>query len=424
MSQLGLLAGARLLPLFLTQGLGALNDSIFRNALIVLVTYRIAMEGPLPPAQTAALATGLFILPYFLLSALAGQVADRYEKSFIIRQVKLAELVFALLAAIAFAIGNVIFLLFALFLFGAQSAFFSPVKFSILPQHLREGELLIGNGFLQFGNFLAILLGSILGAVLIAGEQGTMVVSVVMIVIALAGFTAARAVPYAAASSLNTRVNFNVATETIRLLRHVNQNDAVFWAVMGIAWFWMMGGLFVSQLAPFARFAVGGDEIVVTWFLAVFTIGIGAGALLCNRLLSSAVSPRLAFLSSAVLSVCALDLWLATRDAGEFEQLMPLADFLKQANSWRLSAALFVIAACAGTFSVPLYALVQARSDPVIRARTIAGGNIVIAMFMVAGALITTTLLNQGLAVQEIYALAALVNLAAAFVIHRQLMRA
>ncbi len=421
MSQLGLLVSARFLPLFLTQGLGALNDNIFRNALIVLVTYRLAHEAPLPPAQLAAVATGLFILPYFLFSALAGQLSDRYEKSFIIRKVKLAEVILAIFAAVAFALNNAILLLLVLFLFGTQSTFFSPVKFAVLPQHLDERELISGNGFLQFGTFLAILFGSIMGAMLIAGETGGTVVSVLMIVVALGGYMCARAVPHATASSPSMALKLNLVTETFKLLRFVNQNDSVFWSVIGIAWFWMMGGLYVTQLAPFTKFAVGGDETIVTWFLAVFTIGIGIGALVCNRLLRSIISSRFVFLSAAGLSVCAMDLWLTTRNAGVPAELLDLAAFLPQPTAWRLSFDLFSLAFFAGVYSVPLYALVQARSDMAVRARTIAAGNIVIALFTVAGALVTTALLAQGLNIQEVFALAAIVNIAGALVIHRQL---
>ena len=421
MSQLGLLASARFLPLFLTQGLGALNDNIFRNALIVLVTYRIAENAPLPPAQLAAVATGLFILPYFLFSALAGQLADRFEKSLIIRRVKLAEIFCAVFAAVAFAMNDTSLLLLILFCFGIQSAFFSPVKFAVLPQHLQERELISGNGFLQLVSFMAILVGSILGAALITGPGGATVVSVLLIVTALTGYMTALAVPHAAASAPGMALKFNLAAETIKLLKFANQNDAVFWGIIGIAWFWMMGGLYVTQLAPFTKFAVGGDESVVTWFLAVFTIGVGVGALLCNRLLASVISPRFVFLSAIGLSVCATDLWLATMNAAVTEELIGLGEFLRQPRSWRLSIALFCLAAFAGIYSVPLYALVQARSDKAVRARTIAAGNIVIALFMVAGAVTTMLLLAQGLSVPQVFALGAAANVVGALVIHRQL---
>lgn len=421
MTQLGLMASARFLPLFLTQGLGALNDNVFRNALIVLVTYRLAEDAPLPPAQLAAVATGLFILPYFLFSALAGQLSDRYEKSLIIRQVKLAELVFAGLAAVAFAMNDAMMLLLVLFLFGIQSTFFSPAKFSIMPQLLDERELISGNGFLQFGTFLAILFGSILGVVLIAGANGGTVVSVLMMVVALCGYMAARAVPHASAAAPAMPLKLNLPVETIKLLRFANQNDTVFWSIIGIAWFWMMGGLYVTQLAPFTKFAVGGDETVVTWFLATFTIGIGVGALACNRILRSVISSRLVFVSAVGLSVFACDLWLSTMNSAAPAQMVDLGEFITQPRAWRLSFDLFGLALFAGVFSVPLYAIVQARSDKAIRARTIAAGNIIIALFMVSGALITTTLLDQGLKIQEVFAIAAGVNVVGAFVVHRQL---
>lgn len=421
MSQWGLLASKRFLPLFLTQALGALNDNIFRNALIVLVTYRAAADGSLPPAQLAAIAAGLFVLPYFLFSGLVGQLSDRHEKSGIIRLVKLAEIALAMVAAIAFATGDTVFLLSVLFLLGTQSTFFSPVKFSILPQHLDETQLIGANAFLQLGTFLTILAGAILGTVLILGASGTMVVPALMIGVAIAGYLSARAVPTAPASSPGLALKLNLVAETVRLLRLANQNTAVLWGIIGIAWFWMLGTLYVTQLAPFTRFAIGADQTVVTWLLVVFTTGIGVGALLCNRLLRSVISARFVFASAVGLSIFAVDLWFITRDGPSTTELIDAGAFLGSAEGWRVSASLFLLALFAGIYSVPLYALVQARSDPTVRARTIAAGNIIIAIFSVIGALVTTALLGQGLKVQEVFALAAAVNIAGAYLIHRKL---
>lgn len=421
MSQWGLLASARFLPLFLTQALGALNDNVFRNALIVLVTFRLTTDALLPPAQLAAVATGLFILPYFLFSALVGQISDRYEKSRVIRVVKLAEIFLSVLAAIAFAMDSTIFLLAVLFLLGTQSTFFSPVKFAILPQQLDETELLGANAFLELGTFITILAGAILGTVLILGANGPLVVSVLMIAVAIAGYLSARAVPPAPASAPGLVLNLNLAAETVRLLRFANQSRTVLWGIIGIAWFWLLGGLYVTQLAAYTKFAIGANQTVVTLLLGVFTIGIGAGALLCNRLLRSVISPRLVLASAVGLSVFAVDLWFVTMDGPPTDELIDVGTFLASSQGWRITASLFLLALFAGIYSVPLYALVQARSDPSVRARTIAAANIIIAMFMVTGALTTTALLGSGLKVQEIFALAAAVNIAAAFLIHRKL---
>lgn len=421
MSQWGLLVSARFLPLFLTQALGALNDNIFRNALIVLVTYQAIDDAILPPAQLAAIATGLFILPYFLFSALVGQLSDRHEKSHFIRRVKLAEIILAVLAAIAFAQDSTVFLLAVLFLLGTQSTFFSPVKFAILPQQLNETELLGANAFLEAGTFLTILVGSILGTVLILGANGTTVVSGLLIAVAIAGYLSARSIPYAPASEPGLVLKLNLAAETVRLMRYANQNRAVLWGILGIAWFWLLGGLYVTQLAAYARFAIGADPTVVTWLLAVFTTGIGFGALLCNRLLRSVISTRYVLASAIGLSVFAADLWFITSGGPTDNGQITVSSFLTTTLGWRVSGSVFLLALFAGVYSVPLYALVQARSDPAVRARTIAAGNIIIALFMVAGALATTTLLGMGLKVQEVFVLAAASNLFVAFLIHKKL---
>lgn len=422
MSQLGLVASSRFLPLLLSQGLGALNDNIFRNALIILVTYRITESSPLPPAQLAAVAMALFILPYFLFSALAGQISDRCEKSVVIRHLKLAEIVITVLAAAAFSQGNAIMLLAVLFLLGTQSAFFSPVKFAILPQHLEERELLSGNAFMELGTFLAILFGSILGTILITGANGTAVVSSLLILFSALGYIAARAIPNAPASAPEMALRLNLVAETFSLLRYANQSSTVLWGIIGIAWFWMIGGLYVTQLAPFTKFALGGDQFVVTWLLAIFTIGIGIGALLCNRLLKSIISPRFVLLSAVGISVFAADMWFATSSRSVPQELTGLGAFLQQGvTGWRITLDIFLMAMCAGIYSVPLYALVQSRSGVKIRARTIASGNIIIALFTVAGAIATTTLLGNGIKVHEVFAIGAVVNVVGAFVIHRKL---
>lgn len=421
MSQLGLLGSSRFLPLFLTQGFGALNDNIFRNAVVVLVTYRLAETSPLPPAQLAAVATALVVLPYFLFSALAGQISDIYEKSAVIRAVKLAEVLICLLAAVAFAQGDATFLLGVLFLLGTQSAFFSPVKFAILPQHLELRELLGGNALLEMGTFLAILAGSILGTILILGASGTTVVSTLLIAIAGAGYLASRQIPTAAASAPDQALRRNLVAETVALLRYANQSPVVLWGILGIAWFWMIGGLYVTQLAPFTKMALGADQTVVTWLLALFTVGIGLGALLCNRLLNSIISPKYVLSSAIGISLFGCDLWFATSGGPETAGLTSLSAFLDGAQGLRVSADLFLLALCAGIYSVPLYALVQSRSDPKVRARTIASGNVIIAVFTVVGALATTALLGSGLSIQEVFAVGAAVNALGALLIHFRL---
>ncbi len=421
MSQIALLKDRRFVPLFVAQALGGLNDSIFRNALIVLATYGLGTSEGLPPGQVAAIATGLFILPYFLFSTLAGQVADKFDKAIVARLLKLCEVALVVLGAIAFALSSVPMLLGVLFLLGTQSTFLSPVKFAILPQHLETRELIAGNALIEAGTFLAILFGSIIGSLFIDPANRGLVVSAIMIAAAIGGYLASRAIPPAPSVTSGIKIEANVIFATWRMLRYARQNGAVFWGILGIAWFWTLGGLFVSQLAPFTKFAIGGDQTAVTLYLAIFSIGIGAGSLLCNRLLHGAINVRFVPLAILGMSVFAAELWLATRATPAPDGLTSGFALLATVPGARVAVALLLLAACAGLFSVPLYALVQSRSADEVRSRTIAAGNIVIALFMVTGAVVTTTLLKAGWSPQQVFVAAAALNVPVALLLHNRL---
>jgi MFS family permease len=421
MSQLGLLRHRRFWPLFVTQALGALNDNVFRNALIVLATFGIVSEDGASAGQLAAIATGLFILPYFLFSTLAGQLADRYDKAQVARIVKIWEIVLCAVAGVGFAIQSIPLLLFVLFMLGAQSTFFSPVKYSILPQHLKAYELLSGNAFIEAGTFLAILIGSILGSLLIDTADLGLTVSGIMMAAALVGYASARAIPAAPSADPSVRIKLNIAVETYRIIGFARQNGAVWWGILGIAWFWTLGGLYVSQLAPFTKSALGGDQTAVTVYLAMFSIGIGVGSLLCNVLLRGQVTTKYVPAAALGISIFATDMWFATRNAAPSGDLVNGLAVLADGTGLRIGIDLMLLAASAGLFSVPLYALVQTHSADVSRSRTIAAGNIIIASWMVAGALITTWLLGTGLRSQDVFALAAIVNVPAVGLLYLKL---
>ena len=282
---LGILKSRRFLPLFVTQFLGAFNDNLYKNAVVVLILFRLAGDAAGDGEVLVAIAGGLFILPFFLFSATAGQLADKYDKARMIRAVKAAEIVIMGLAAAGFVWGRIDFLLAVLFLMGAQSTFFGPLKYGILPQHLEAKELVGGNALIEAATFLAILIGTIAGGLLILTDGGTAIVSAGVVAVALAGWAASLTIPAAPASAPGLKVNWNLVSETGGILRHAAARRDIFLSILGISWFWLVGATFILLFPPYAKEVLGGDETVVTLFLTVFSVGIGIGSIGCDRLL-------------------------------------------------------------------------------------------------------------------------------------------
>ncbi len=416
-SQFGLLGARRFLPFFATQFLGALNDNVFKNALVILVTFNAATWTSLDAPTLANLAAGLFILPFFLFSATSGQIADKYEKSRLIRYTKLLEITVMGLGVAGLYLQSLPLLLLALFLMGTQSTLFGPVKYAILPQHLRETELVGGNAFVEAGTFVAILIGTILGGVLAGlGNEGIRWISLALMVLASLGYLTSRAIPAAPAAAPALRINWNPLTETWRNLKFTRGNRTVFQSILGISWFWFYGALFLSQFPAYSKDVLGGNEAVVTLLLAMFSIGIGAGSLLCERLSGHKVEIGLVPFGSIGLTIFAVDLFFAA-------PATPLngvgaVEFLRHAANWRVLADLVLIGMFGGFFIVPLYALVQTRSEPEHRSRIIAGNNILNALFMVIAAIVAVGLLRAGLTVPQLFLITALLNAAVAIYIY------
>jgi MFS family permease len=409
-SQFHLLAERRFLPFFLTQFLGAFNDNVYKNALVVLITFQAAQLGAASPGVMVNLAAGLFILPFFLFSATAGQLADKYEKSRLIRYTKLLEVAVMAFAAVGFAHMSLPLLLLVLFLMGAQSALFGPVKYAIIPQQLADGELMGGNALVEAATFVAILAGTLAGGLLVAGAHGPARVSVAVIALALLGWAASMRIPPAVAADPSLKVNWNPLTQTRDMIRFTLESRAVLLAIVGISWFWFYGALFLSQFPGFAADFLGGDERLVTLLLALFSVGIGAGSLLCGRLSAGRVEPRLVPLGALGLTVFAVDLWWASPAAGAFGAGQALTVLLAREDVWRIVFDLVMIGVSGGFFIVPLYALMQQRSAPAHRARIVAGNNILNALFMVAAAAMGAGLLAAGLAVPQLFLVTALLN--------------
>ncbi|WP_193367663.1 acyl-[ACP]--phospholipid O-acyltransferase [Pelagibius marinus] len=415
---LDILKSRRFLPLFATQFLGAFNDNLFKNALVVLVLFRIAADEGGRGEMLAAAAAGLFVLPFFLFSATAGQLADKYDKARMIRGVKLAEVAIMLLAALGFAWERTDFLFVVLFLMGIQSAFFGPLKYGILPQHLDTKELVGGNALIEAATFLAILLGTIAGGLLILADGGVTVISGGIIVVALLGWAASLMIPAAPAPAPQLKVNWNFVWETGEILRHAAARRDIFLSILGISWFWLVGLSFLALFGPYAKNVLGGDEQVITLFLTVFSIGIGVGSIGCDRLLKGEVSARTVPFGALGMAVFSIDLYfasLAAQPAVPPEVLAGVGTFLAQAAHWRILADLLLISICGGLYIVPLYAIVQARAEPEHRARTIAANNVMNALFMVIGAGAAAVLFALGMTVTGVFLIIAGANVIAAW---------
>jgi MFS family permease len=336
-SSLSLLRERRFGPFFWTQFLGAFNDNVFRNALLVLLAFQGAQWGASSPDLMTNVAAGLFVLPFFLFSPLAGQLADKLEKSRLIRLVKLAEIGIMLLAATAFLFQSLWLLIALLFLMGAQSSLFGPVKYGILPQQLADDELIAGNGLVEMGTFLAILLGTVLGGLLIRDAvMGPAQVSAVLVTLAALGYLAARRIPLAPAVAPELKINWNLLTEIGRNLRFTYGNRTVFLAIIGVSWFWFFGAVFLTQFPNYTRLALGGDSNVGTLLLAGFSLGIGAGSLLCDRLSGQRVELGLVPFGAIGITVFAIDLFFTAPGLAQPGLAIGPVEFLAGDTGWRL----------------------------------------------------------------------------------------
>ena len=394
-SQFALLANRRFCPLFITQFFGAFNDNLFKNALVMLLAFQAAKWTTMQPELLTNVAAGLFILPFFLFSATAGQLADKFDKARLARYTKLLEIFIVLLACAGFALESLPFLLAVLFLMGLQSTLFGPVKYAILPQHLRPDELVGGNALVEAGTYVAILLGTISGG-LLAGipDVGTVWISSVAFVVAVVGYLASRGIPVAPAPEPELKVNANILTETWHCINFARETRSVLLSILGISWFWLYGSVFLAQFPVYTKVVLGGSESMVTLLLAVFSIGIGSGSLLCEKL--SRHKLELGLVPFGALGMTLFGFDLASITPAHAGQELPLLTLLADPAICRVLADLLLLGVCGGIYCVPLYALVQQRSNPTYRARVIAANNILNALFMVAGAVFAAALLTHG----------------------------
>ncbi|MDQ2971499.1 MAG: MFS transporter [Rhodanobacteraceae bacterium] len=411
MSQFALLRTRRFAPFFVTQALSAFNDNAFRNATIVLVAFQLGLSDA-KVSFYSNLAPALFILPFFLFSASAGQLAEKFEKSRLIRYVKLFEIGAMCIAAWGFHIASPALLLTVLFLMGLHSTVFGPIKYAILPQVLEPPELVGGNGLVEMGTSIAILVGMIAGGATMATHgAGPWLSAALVIGVALIGYVASCAIPRAQATAPGLRFNWNPFTESARAIRFVAKKRAVFNAVLGISWFWFFGGVVTAQLPNYTKLFLGGGASVEILVLTLFSVGVGAGSLLCERLSGHKVEIGLVPLGALGMTVFGIDLYFAQHAPAIAHGLDAWA-FLRAPGHWRIALDLALIGLFAGFYIVPLFALVQSRSERSELSRVIAGNNIINAIFLVAAALFGLGLLRLGLSIPQLFLATALLNAA------------
>jgi 1-acyl-sn-glycerol-3-phosphate acyltransferase len=417
-SQFRLLGQRRFAPFFITQFLGALNDNVFRQGLVILVTFQGVLVAGMDHSELANVAAMLFILPFFLFSATSGQLADKYEKSMLMRRIKLLEVALMLTAAVAFVTGAHVALLLVLFLMGCQSTLFGPVKYAYLPQQLATDELVGGNALVEAGTYIAIILGLIIGGLVVAlGPGSRMLLGACLVGFAVLGYLSSRSVPTTRAVDPELTVNWNAWTETWRIVGFAREKRVVFLSILGISWFWFFGSAMTVQLPAYTLIILNGNEAVTTSLLVAFAVGVGIGSLLCERMSGHRIELGLVPFGSIGLSIFAIDLYFAQPLATD-TTVATVSEFLSRPGSWRILIDILLLGAFGGFYSVPLYALVQQHSERKHLSRIIAANNILNAIFMVAAFGLSIIVLKLGFSIPELFVVLALLNALVAIYIY------
>jgi acyl-[acyl-carrier-protein]-phospholipid O-acyltransferase/long-chain-fatty-acid--[acyl-carrier-protein] ligase len=407
------LRSRRFLPLFITQFLGALNDNFFKTSVVILVTYRTSDEMHIPPQELVTFSGALYVFPYMLFCATAGKLADKYDKARIAFIIKLAEVGFMCLGAIGFLFHLIGFLFAVLLCMGAHSAFFSPVKYALIPDQLKSSELMEGNAFIEAGTFIAILVGTIAGGLMVLRPDGEVAVSIAVFIIAGLGVLSSAFILPANLRDPSVKVRYNILAETWDILSYVAVRRQLFKSILANSWFWFVAMTFLTLLPSFTKQVLGADEHVVTLFLTTFSIGIGIGSVTCGSLLSGNVSTRTVGWAGLGMSLFALDLyWISPHILAlqSTAHLLPLTSFLRASHSIRLIADVFLFSICGGFFIVPLYAVIQQQSEASKRAQIMASNNVMNAFFMVASAMMTLVMFACRYTVADVFLVTAILN--------------
>ena len=409
-------------PFFYTQFFGAFNDNAFKNAIGILIAYKAYSIGSISPEQMVSLSGGIFILPFFLFSAISGQLADKFSNRKIIRIVKAFEVVIMFVGMLGFIYENIVLLLTALFFMGLHSTLFGPVKYSILPHLLHSDELVRGNAYVETGTFIAILLGSILGVQLISIESGTWATGIVVVAIAMIGFLISLTIRSIKPVMPELKINMNPITTTAEILGITKKVNIIFNSVLGIAWFWFIGIALLSIIPVYCKDYLQARESVVMLFLVLFSIGIGVGSILCEKLSFRRTELGLVPIGSLGISLFTFDLFLVGQPSVlSSGGLVSVMDFLNTDHGKRISLDVFLLAVSGGFFTVPLYTFIQQGSRRKIRSRIIAGNNIINALFMVVSSLFLTVLYIYKFSYSQIFLIFSLMNILVAAYIYTQI---
>lgn len=411
-NQFDLLTQQRFRPFFFTQFLGAFNDNVFKTALITLVAFHTVSLSSIDGTTLTTLLPGVFILPFFLFSATAGQIADKFEKSSIIRLVKLFEIAIMLFASGGFYLHNIWLLSAALFMMGMHSTLFGPIKYSYLPQHLKQQELIGGNGMVEMGTFIAILLGQVLGAWLGSLQEHELFTSISILLIAALGYWTSRNIPNSPAADANLKINWNPVTETYRSIKLMWSQQIIWLGIIAISWFWFYGATLLAQFPNLAKNVLHGDESVFILLLSIFSLGIGIGSLLCEKLSKGRIELGLVVFGAIGLSIFGADLYFSSSNihAASSLAVQNYQSFIGIFSHWRLLADVLLIGLFGGFYIVPLYVLIQTRAQKSFQSRVIAANNIMNALFMVVSAGFSLLLFQQGLSIPELFLATALLN--------------
>lgn len=416
-SQFYLFTQRRFLPFFVTQFLGALNDNLFKNALLVMVVSSAFTLTQYNTNFITNLAAGLFILPFFLFSTIAGHLADRFDKAYLIRRIKFAEIVLMLIGFFSLWQGNLTLMLAVLFLLGVQSAFFGPIKYAIIPQHVDSNELMAANAQVGMGTFVSILLGTLIGGWLVTEPQGPLLLGSLVILVAIIGWISSCRIPSAPPEKQTTdsAIAFNPLRETAYNFGLAKQKKIVLRCIFSNSWFWLYGACFLTQVPNFAVTILGGDPKLISILLAAFIVGVAIGSLCCNRLSKGTVEPGLVPLGAAGLSLFAIDLYFSSNVfsiISHHSGMISPATFLTMPEGMRILFDLLFIGLFGGLFIVPIYAMIQKNTEGTIRARVLSVNNIFNALFMVSGNLMGMLFLSLlGWTIPQFFLFLALVNL-------------
>jgi MFS family permease len=419
-----LLKRRQFLPLFLTQFFGAFNDNAFKLAMLTMISYRLS-HTQVQSEYYQALAGALFILPFFIFSATSGQLADKYDKTLITRLVKVFEVILMIIGGFALYTGSIFLMMLTLTGMGVHSAFFGPIKYAILLDHLPREDLLAATGIIEASTFVAILLGTTLGTLSIGTINTIPSIAIVMtLCAAFVGLFASLFIPSAPSNVADLKVDFYVWRATLTMLKQATKEGGVFLAILTISWFWLIGAILLTKLPDYTHYVLNADPAVFAVFLALFSIGIAAGSLMINRILKGIISLSIVPWAMMAFSIFTFDLYVASPGTSVVkEPLLSLVFFFSYLNHWRIAFDLFMLAFSSGLFVVPLYTYLQIASHSDSRARTIAANNIFNALFMVLGTLLVMILLHFSVVIPQVFLILGILNLVAAFILWFYLMR-